>query len=515
MTSHPSANNSNSDFTFREVFLLGFSVLGISVYQKFGSFQRFYLIYYKHIWISLYALIALLIVIVIWQIKKRTQALSKRVALVSEVARQPDSIYVGRTQDGVALHLSEDQRTGHVQILGSTGRGKTESVILSWLCRDLWNKRTAILIDGKGDPAIVEQVAAQSWGYLGDPCIITFDLGNPEKSVATNPLASGSAQQITERIFTAFTFDDSYYKSVQSDVTLSIIQLIHEFDVEVTFQRLYDLLTKEAELTKLLAMSQNVPLKTKLTAFLLQPIRTREEKLSGLLSQIAPFAIGEVALLVNGRQKGKHSTTVSDVILGNGLRPQSTLFAILIPTLKYQNIGHQLGKLLLQELGWAVGERASRSGNYPFVPVYLDEFSSFVYPNFANILNKARSSNVALHLSHQSLGDLSTVSSNFAQIVNTNTNVKCILGVNDPESADWIASHFGTVTIEKVTERAEKSFLKPRDKTGDVSVREVEAYKVHPNLLKSFTKGRGVLHLPTNRGSITEVIQFERVGGDA
>ncbi len=231
------------------------------------------------------------------------------------------------------------------------------------------------------------------------------------------------------------------------------------------------------------------------------------KELSGLLSQIAPFAEGEVSALVNGGSP-RRSINVSDLLAKD--RKTQTVLVILIPTLKYQQIGHQLGKLLLQELGWAVGERAGQGGYAPFIPVFLDEFSSFVYPGFTNILNKARSSNVALHLSHQSLGDLGTVSDDFANIVMTNTNVKCILGLNDPETADYIARHLGTFTEAKLTERAEKDKLFGYvEKTGDLSLRQVEAYKVHPNTLKNLSHGRGVLHLPTHLGNLTETVQFQ------
>lgn len=505
--------NANSEVTFREVLLVLFSVLGISAYQKFGSFERFYFIYYKYIWQLAFALTAILIGVTIWLVKSKTQGLTKRMELLSEAGATPESIYVGQTVDGAGLHLSEEQRCGHVQILGSTGRGKTESVIVPWICRDLRKGRRTILIDGKGDHTIILNILRQGSAGGRKTPLAYFDLGNPAKSQTINPLASGSAQQITDRIFTAFNFEEPYYKSVQMDVTLSVIQLIHEAKREVSFRLLYELLTDESVLTGFLSQSRNDILKKKLTTYLAQPTRTREEKMSGLLSQIAPFAVGEVAPLVNGRDGERAYCNVSDVLLNDEI-PEQFFFALLIPTLKYQEIGHQLGKLILQELGWAIGERASQGKRNEFVPVFLDEFSSFVYPNFANILNKARSSNVALHLSHQSLGDLTNVSPSFAQIINTNTNVKCILGVNDPESADWIASHFGTLTTEKVTERAQKAFLNQREKTGDLSMREVEAYKVHPNLLKSFVCGRGVLHLPTVRGNVTEVIQFERVGKD-
>ena len=94
----------------------------------------------------------------------------------------------------------------------------------------------------------------------------------------------------------------------------------------------------------------------------------------------------------------------------------------------------------------------------------------------------------------------------------TNTNVKCILGLNDPDSADFMARHMGTKTQEKLTEQAEKSaFFTPRKKTGSMSVRDVEAYKIHPNDLKSFVAGRGVIHFPSKNGNVTEEIQFARI----
>jgi type IV secretory pathway TraG/TraD family ATPase VirD4 len=184
-----------------------------------------------------------------------------------------------------------------------------------------------------------------------------------------------------------------------------------------------------------------------------------------------------------------------------------------IPTLKYQKIGHQLGKLILQDLAFCIGEREGRSYN-DFCSVFLDEFSEFAYEGFVSILNKARSANVGLHLSHQAMSDLSKVSPDFAKSVITNTNIKCILGLNDPETADYFARHMGTFTEEKFTEQVEEEgFFKRHKTTGRGSMREVESYKVHPNDLKRFTRGRGVLHVPTPRGNVTEVIQFQSIGG--
>lgn len=483
------------------------ALLGVICYQKLPSAEVLYFKFYKIIYFGGYRAVALLAAAVIYQVAKRTKKTVERALLLAQAGPSDASIHVGRTTDGVSLFLSEKARCGHVQILGSTGRGNTESVIVPWMARDILAGRAALLIDGKGDPEILEKLL-RATNQSNECENHVFDLGNPDMSCAINPLQHGSAQQITDRIFTAFSFDDSYYKSVQSDITGTAVQLIQSMNESVTFKRIYQLLTDDGELGQMASRSVSTEIKQKVTRHLSTPKASRDEKLSGLLSQIAPFAVGEVSELVNGAASPRECWNVSDVMFKADKRH---VLAILIPTLKYQDIGHQLGKLLLQELGWAIGERASRKGkSAEFLPVFLDEFAAFVYPGFTNILNKARSSKVALHLSHQSLGDLSMVSREVAEVIITNTNVKCILGLNDPTSADFMARHIGTETQEKLTEQAEETgMFTKREKTGRMSIREVEAYKIHPNLLKNFMNGRGAIHLPTPLGNISEEIQFE------
>jgi TraM recognition site of TraD and TraG len=503
----------DNEITPQAAFGIICAVLALLGYNKRAPVFQFYFRNFETIYLAAYFFIAVLSALGIWQLKKKTKAVSRRMNLLSWLLRYETGIFVGKTRDGISLNLPRSARLEHVQIIGSTGRGKTKSVILPWLCRDIVSRCSAVLIDGKGDPEFFEIIREVADGVPGGPEVIAFDLGNPLTSCAMNPLNHGSPQQITDRLFQAFQFSDVYYKSVQYSITSAVIQLIQEVGGEnggpgvVTFRRLYELLSSEQNLTAVLAKSKNKATRPLFAQFLSTPKDQREQRLSGLLSQITPFAIGEIATLVN-EEGDRESCTVSEILLSENTRPK--VFIILIPTLKYQEIGHQLGKLICQELAWAVGERASRIGkNAPFTPVFLDEFSAFVYPGFSNILNKARSSQVALHLSHQSLGDLSIVSDDFAKIVTTNTNVKCILGLNDPETADWFAKHLGTETSEKNTERAENGgFLSGTRRTGELSIREVEAYKVHPNNLKNYTAGQGVLHLPSPNGNITEEVNF-------
>jgi uncharacterized protein YifN (PemK superfamily) len=414
-----------------------------------------------------------------------------------------------RISDGRRIKISDLNRLGQVQIPGATGRGKTESIILPWMVQDFRRGRSLCLIDGKGDPELVERFYdAVGVGHKSER-VFVFDPMSP-KSEAINPIASGSAQQITDRVMNSFNFEDPYYKSVQADALLTVVSLILEIENKVTFIGIEKTLTDMDHLSSLVNRSKDEKVKSKARSLIRQKDDVRAQNHSGLLTQLSPFTSGELAGLVNGDKDRSKQISLMDLLVNN--QDQGSAILILLPTLIYQDVGRSLGRMILQELAYCVGMRAAKVGkSFPFAAVFLDEFSSFAYSGFEQILNKARSSQVALHLSHQSIGDLESVSPQFAKIVNTNTNVKCLLGLNDPDTAEFFARHMGTNTTEKFTERSEEReglFSVTDERTGMKSIRETEIYKVHPNILKSMSSGQGVLHVPTKYGALTEEIQF-------
>jgi hypothetical protein len=468
-----------------------------------------YVNHYEEIYLALWGVVLILMGLIIHRLMKKTKKIKERGELLSPHWDETEkNILVGTTHDKVDLHLTDELRCTHVQIIGTTGRGKTQSVVIPWTLRDLYRRKSVILIDGKGSRDVPIKLKDSISRHKLDVWVHEFDLDKPDGSAKINPLRLGTPQQIVDRIFSAFEFDDPFYRAVQYDICGYLLRLIFELKEVVTFKLLHELLTDEKILAdRLKHLPDNHALKKHLMDFLKTPANDRMKKLAGLTSQLSPFATGEIAAFVNG---GENEVSLADVMDSD--KP-TQLLMMSIPTLKYQKIGHQLGKLVLQDLAYCVGDREGRRFN-DFCSVFLDEFSEFAYEGFVSILNKARSAKVALHLSHQSMSDLSKVSPDFAMSVITNTNIKCILGLNDPETADYFARHMGTFTEEKITEQVEEEgFFKRHKTTGRGSMREVESYKVHPNDLKRFTRGRGVLHVPTPRGNVTEVIQFQSIGG--
>lgn len=484
-----------------------FGIVGVLGFQKNKKAIEYWIFQnYEEICFSLYLILALVIWFLVRFIQKKTKAQNERACLLSQIWDDDyQSIKAGSTRDAVDLHVSDKSRTSHVQVIGTTGSGKTTSVVIPWCLKDLLRGRSSLVIDGKGSRDLPEEL--KEWTELDkmNVNLFHFNLDDPEKSHIINPLKNGSPQQITDRIFSSFDFEDPFYRSVQFDICGYLTRLIHAVNDDVSFKLLYELLTDDEKLASYLSECEDKELKSKLTSYLKEPVKDRRAKMAGLISQLSPFATSEISGIVNG---GANETNLGDMFLEHLRRP--TLFIYSIPTLKYQKLGSQLGKIILQELAWIIGTRESKNENFEFASVFLDEFSEFVYEGFISILNKARSANVGLHLCHQALSDLTKVSESFARGVNTNTNVKCVLGVNDPETADFYARHFGTKSEEKLTEQiGEKSLFGERSETGRGSKRITESYKIHPNTLKNFYHGTGVLHLPTKLGTITEAIQFD------
>lgn len=138
-----------------------------------------------------------------------------------------------------------------------------------------------------------------------------------------------------------------------------------------------------------------------------------------------------------------------------------------------------------------------------FFSCILDDFQDYIYEGFGSLLNKSRSANVGVIFSHQALGDLDKVSEAFRNIVLTNTNIKVVMRMNDPETCDHFAKTFGTKTTTKVTHKT-----KDGDSTGDGTIRDVEEFNFHPNIFKKLGTGFGVVSIPHRNGVKNIKIKF-------
>jgi type IV secretory pathway TraG/TraD family ATPase VirD4 len=409
------------------------------------------------------------------------------------------AVFLGKDETGKATYLKEVFRTTHTLVTGTTSAGKTQSVVLPWAIHDIEQGNGLLIIDGKADNSFLEKLYAHVVKNKRVADFRFFSLANLEKSATFNPLAEGSPQEVAERVFAAFPFENEYYRNVQYKIFWGLLRLIHEKDRVPTFA-LVERLLNDHELLKLwLQDCEDKALKRQLTKFNEEKESDRAEKISGLDSALNKFSSGETAILYNSL---KPHIQMDEVLRDN------LICYFQLPTMYYPYQAQATGTLVLQALQAAVSKRhLGLSKNPRFFSCYLDDFQDYMYEKFAGLLNKSRSANVGVLFSHQSLGDLDKVSPAFRNIVLTCSNVKIVMRTVEPETCDYFARGFGTVKTEKVTERRSHDGLSEH-RTGEKSVREVDEFRVHPNTIKDLEVGQGIVSIPHPKGIKTLKLKF-------
>lgn len=371
----------------------------------------------------------------------------------------------------VPIFLPDSVRSRHIHIIGATGSGKTESVVLNFLKQDVERNYGAIILDAKGDASFFW--ALTTW--VPKQKLKVFDLG-AEDSLTYDPLFSGSPLEASQRLFSSLTWSEEYYKSKALSVLQRLFQ--YHFQQHKRNPRLIDL-------QRYLETPANLTATSSLEGY---PDKLAEKdfaEISGLRDQIGSLCVGHLSSILspqNGQMNLKNAVN-GDVLY---FRLQSLLSPQMVAT---------LGKLIINHLNFlaATAHREKEmNAKIKLVPIYLDEFASFACLEFADLISKARSAGFALHFSHQSIGDLADVAEGFLNRITDNSATKIVMRINDPDSADFFARSFGTRLYSKFTQRvtnAEETDL--AEVLSEGTQREAHQFRAPPDLLKTLPTGVG------------------------
>jgi len=414
-----------------------------------------------------------------------------------------DSVFAGISEKGKRVHIKQSFRRMHTQVIGTTNAGKTESVILPWAIDDIKKGRGLLIVDGKSDRSLLDKLYAYAKRYRREDDVRILSLCEPGMSHTFNPLSGGSALEVTERIFKAYSFESEYYKSLQYEAMLQLLLLFEKVGLRPTPIRIVEALQSPVLVKDLAANVTDETTARWVQAFTSLTKEEREQRTSGLVAQLQAFAVGETASVFNAE--------TSDIDLAHAL-DQGLIIYCQLPVLKIPTLGKATGKLILQCLQSAVASRhLGVSGSKEFFSVYLDDFTEYLTESFVSLLNKSRSANVAIVFAHQALGDLAVLGDGVMNTILTNANLKVFMRTNEPESAEYFSSVIGTAEGLKVTERQKKGVL-GSERTGDGSVRDVEEFKYHPNLFKQrLGVGEAVVVLPHAEGSLPVRLKFRKL----
>lgn len=420
-----------------------------------------------------------IIFLVLWEhFSKSARERKRRKQHVAELPRElvtasDKAVKMGREQDlMLPIYLPDSLRSRHVHILGATGSGKTESVILNFLRQDVARGLGSIILDAKGDAAFLASL--NEW--VPQEKLKVFDLSS-ENSLAYDPLSIGSPLEAAQRLFSSLTWSEEYYKSKAFSALQRMFQ--NHFRHKHRNPTLADLAYYLKDHKTYGAFVESEAQSEK--------ISEREfSDISGLRDQIQTLCVGHLEAILSPKQGTQ--VQLSDAAEGCVLyfRLQSLLSPQLVSI---------VGKLLINHINFLAGtahrtERATIRAK--LIPTYLDEFASFACPEFADLISKARSAGYALHFSHQSIGDLAEVSKGFLNQITDNSATKIVLRINDPDSAEFFARSFGTKLYQKVTQRITNvKEIDLAEVVGEGTQREAHQFRASPDLFKTLPTGVG------------------------
>ena len=333
-----------------------------------------------------------------------------------------------------------------------------------------------------------------------------FSLTEEEMSIPYNLILDGTATQLRDRIMMSFNWSEEFYKNQSGSFLLKLlIGLCWLRDNQKFVFHLDTLLDcmnsaeKIEEHAKLIPETNLKPKSMLEHCFEFLKQTDNFKSLQGLRSQLENIVLSDFGDLVATNHPG--------INLYEAVMTQKIVF-IFLDSRRYSETAKVVGRLILQDLkavSARVDSEVSKVDRKPF-SVIIDEFADLATEDFISFLDRARSASMSIVVAHQEICDLERISPEFAGRLMGNTSTLYAFLQKRPESAEMISSMAGTRKAWKETLQSER-FFGIDIATGGKSLREVEEFNIHPNIIKSLRVGKCVCvkKYPVSRSYLVDV----------
>ena len=411
-------------------------------------------------------------------------------------------IGVDRTS-GEEVVLSDEDANTHTLVLGTTGSGKTVTVLN--LVESAINRTLpAIIIDGKGDQALARKVidygrAKGRPGYL-------FALSG--ESCRYNPLASGGYSAKKDRIIELREWSEDHYRKLAEGYMQTVFKVLEAVDIKTDLVTvaghmstggLQALIRKHVEQlgeARAQALSDEVEAQ--------KPAEAHVESLRAEIRNLAWSEVGHLfAVAADGpgaAREGDDGSSGSSTAekpgsavleLSRAIEERAVVY-VCLPSLQFPALADIIGKLVINDLKAVAHEQLAKP-EAERRPVYtvFDEFSVFAGEQVLNVINMGRSAGLHAVLATQSVADIGRAvpmtPDHFIRQVFASCNNYLIQRLNAPEDAVTVAELIGTKANFSHTAQIGEA-----GSTGWGSVRRTRSFQVHPDQIKQLKRGEAV-----------------------
>ena len=388
----------------------------------------------------------------------------KKVEKIAKKNKQPVTFLGYDWINKKPVFISDESRFYHVQLIGTTGSGKTHFVILPMMWQDIKKGRGVIFVDAKGDIETIKEVK-QMCKLLGrEKDFLLFSMRDDEISNTYNPLSLGNPTQLKDKIISGMSFTEPFYKLECESGLQILFNELRKKNKQASLPLLNDLLSSP---------SSEYP---EFANF----FDTHKERILNIRSHISLLMSAPFSYLFYGDE-----INLYDVYMNNKI----VYFAL--DTLGYKDTAERLGKMITGDINALCSKvQALNFDDRKEFAVYIDEYAKFGTKNFETTLAQARSAKFMVLVSHQTYSDLNEISPNHLQIVLGNTNTRILLKTNDPDTLEHFAREIGTQKTITTTHQVDTNISSP---TGVGSLRVVDEYIIHPQILRQLQTGIGAI----------------------
>ncbi len=393
---------------------------------------------------------------------------------------RPEEVLIGKAgRREIGLGLDEMQQG--LIVGGSPGAGKTN--LLTVIEQGLPSGIGCLFIDLKGDRSLAAN--------LGIPPERVFGLGD-RASAAWNPLQEGNAASWRDILMSTQEWTEPHYRQAAARYVGIVLQALQRVNGTVELDDVVQLLEQPTRAKGL--------------------VRELSDTDGEILTRTVDAILGEASLRSGVLGLGNRLALLSESPATDGcfgasggidlsavLRGERVLFSL--PAAEFPDEAPAIAAAAIQSFG-AAGQRHARGDEDLRALLIIDEAARLGGEQLRQAIAIGRGAGIGTVVSVQDHADLDYVADGTREAVETGANTW--ITMRQVASAEAIAQSFGSQTVRKQTKQRDSYRLVFTD-TGMRSEREVEEFRVSPNVIRGLGRGEAIVWRRLRGGTIDRI----------